>query len=98
MLAESNEERKYPRWLRYFAVLYGIVVLWTTFSLPPSGYDFDSLMLVFLLWFPVLLGLLYIAERPGLVSRHLKALRITMLAFMIIAMLVGLMLSYAFME
>jgi hypothetical protein len=98
ILAEDREEYKYPKWLCYLAVIYAVVLLWTLFSLPPTGYDIDSAMLVLFLWLPAPIGLLYIVEKPAAIGEHKKAMRIVFTIFTIIAIFLGLVLSYAFME
>lgn len=98
LLFEDTEEKKYPRWFRYIAIIYGIVFLWTLFSLPPTGYDFDSLTLVALLWLPAIIGLLYILDKPSFIEARRKAMRILFTVFAFIAIFWGLALSYAFME
>lgn len=98
MLSEDREEQKYPKWIRYLGVVYGIVLFWTTFSLPPMGYDFDSALLVIFVWLPVLFGAIYILEKPEAVRNHLRALRILITLLVIHAMFWGILLSYAFME
>lgn len=94
----TEPEEKYPKWLRYLAIFYAVVFLWTNFSLPPSGYDFDSALLVALLWLPIPVGLLYVFEKPAIVSEHKKAMRILFVALAAIAIFWGLALSWAFFE
>jgi len=98
LLAEDREEQKYPKWLRYLGIMYVAVLFWTLFSLPPTGYDFDSMVLVLLLWMPFPFGLLYIVEKPTLIGEHKRAMRIIITIFVFIAIFLGLVLSYAFME
>jgi len=97
ILAEDREGQKYPKWFFYLAILYAIVLLWTIFSLPASGYDIWMTLIVLLLWLPVPIGLLYITERPSIVTEHKKVMRIIFAALALVAIFWGIVLSAAFM-
>ena len=97
ILAEDREEQKYPKWFVYLGIIYAIVLLWTIFSLPTNGYDIWMTLIVLLLWLPVPIGLLYIAERPGIVAKHKKAMRVIFAALALVAIFWGIVLSAAFM-
>lgn len=98
LLAEDEEERKWPKWLRYLGIVYAIVLLWTVFSLPATGYDLESALLVGLLWLPVPIGLLDMFEKPAAVGEHKRAVRLLFAIFAVIAIFWGLLLSLAFIE
>ncbi len=98
ILDETKEERKYPRWFRYLAIIYVVILFWTMFSLPPAGYDWDISFIIFLMWFPIILGVLYYFEKPGFIGNHKKAWRILFAIFTFIAMFWGIVFSYMFFE
>jgi len=96
LLIEDREEQKYPKWMFYLSILYVIVLLWTVFSLPPTGYYLESMLLIVLLWLPVPIGALYFFEKPASISEHKRAMRIIFTIFAVIAIFWGLALSWAF--
>ncbi|MEM7813780.1 MAG: hypothetical protein QW548_02675 [Candidatus Aenigmatarchaeota archaeon] len=94
LLAETDEEQKYPKWFRYLGAAYVIVLLWALFAAPAA---FSDMLVSLLMLSPALVAMSYIFEKPYRVTRHPKAMRIAFGVLAINAMFWGIALAYAFM-
>lgn len=98
LLDVHDEEQKYPKWLQYLAILYVVVLFWTLSSIPSAIYDILMTLFVFILWIPAIILVMYILEKPSFVQNRKKAMRILFVIFTIIAIFLGILLSYTFFE
>lgn len=92
-LAETEEERKWPGWLRHLFVIHIATLFWALISVPFAGHTFDIAPIVVLMWLPLFLFAGYYFERPAL---KLGLYRKLYLIFALIAIFFNVTLALAF--
>jgi hypothetical protein len=94
MLDESQEERKWPHWLKYVLIAHVVTLVWAMASIPGAG-TIEIAWVIVLMWLPLFVFAGYFFERPKLSIEWYRRIYVILA---LVAIFFNVVLALAFIE